>query len=316
MKVAIIGATGMVGSKIIEVLVERKVDAEYFLFSSPRNEGKIVKINGKNHKVMTLSPERIQNIRPDFALFAGGGDISEEWAPQFVDVGCVVIDNSSKFRMRDDVPLIVPEANWEMLGDMKGGGIVANPNCSTIAAVVPLKPLHDAFGLKRVIYSTYQAISGAGKNPSFAYPIENNLIPQIDVFRDDGYTKEEGKMIDETKKILGMPDLAVTATAVRVPIANVHCVSINASFEKPLSVKHVREVLSKAPGIIVHDNPSKMAYPMPMVADDLDEVFVGRIRMDDSVPNTVNFFIANDNIRKGAATNAVQILQLLLTQNV
>ena len=255
---------------------------------------------------------------------SAGGGTSKVFAPIFAANGTVVIDNSSQWRMDPDVPLVVPEANAE--DALKNHGIIANPNCSTIQAIVAIKPLHDKYTLKRVVYSTYQAVSGAGMAGSadlengakgiapskFNQPIFHNVIPQIDVFLDSGYTKEEQKMIDETRKILHAPDLAVTATTVRVPVPNCHSESINLEFEKPFDLDEVKRVLASAPGLVVMDDPSRCVYPMPCNCDNKDEVFVGRIRRDFSVANGLNIWVVADNIRKGAATNAVQIAQYLI----
>lgn len=315
----------MVGRTMLRVLEEEGIVAEYHLFASPAEVGDKVRFAGKDYVIRELSRKAIRELKPDFALLAAGGDLSAEYAPIIVKVGGIAIDNSSYFRMHNDVPLVVPEVNSQVL--KKKTGIIANPNCSTIQSVVPLKPLDDAFGLKRVVYSTYQAASGAGingvadlergargeTNKHFTYQLFNNLIPQIDEFLENGNTKEEEKMILETKKILGKPELAVTATAVRVPVKNCHSVSINAEFEKPFTLDWARKILESAPGVIVVDDTAKKQYPMPILADDRNPVFVGRIRMDESRPNTLNMFVVADNVRKGAATNAVQILKFLIT---
>ena len=304
-KIAVIGALGLVGSKIRQVLEEEKIQGEFLFFDT--REVKI-KHNGVKYKTIKLNEENLLKTRPDFALMAVPNPVSAVYSPIIVDIGGVVIDNSSFYRMQEDIPLVVPEVN----ADQIKGPIIANPNCSTIQAVVALGPLDKEFGLKRVVYSTYQAISGAGAKPNFAFPIYNNLIPHIDIFSESGYTKEEIKLVNETKKILNKPDLAVTATAVRVPIQNCHSVSINAEFEKEITPQAVREILGKSSGIIVMDEPASRVYPMPIHANERNEVFVGRIRADEDKPNTINMFVVADNLRKGAATNAVQILGLLI----
>lgn len=307
--IAIVGTGGLVGKEIIKILQEENIKANYIFFSQTHD--KVIKIFGKDHKAYTLSEESIAKTKPDFALFAAGGEISQKWIPTFTKYGCIVIDNSSAYRMNPDVPLVVPECNpqdLEMLKQKNSLKIVANPNCSTIGAVVALKPLDDRYNIKRIVYSTYQAISGAGANAKFAYPIENNLIPQIDTFIENGYTKEEMKMVNETKKILGNPDIAITSTAVRVPIANCHSISINVEFKKLINLNEATQILKSSPGIVLHENN----LAMPINADGGNEVHVGRIRIDESRTNTLNFFTVSDNIRKGAAYNAIQILKLLI----
>ncbi len=325
---AIVGATGLVGSMFLRVLEEKKLDIdEYVLLASKKSKGKKVKFFGKDYEVEELTENSFDNNRFNFALFSAGGDTSLKYSPIAAKNGCIVIDNSSAFRMNKDVPLIVPEVNPEMIS--KNNGIIANPNCSTIQAVVTLKPLHDRYTLKRVIYSTYQAVSGAGikgiedlentskniKATKFPYPIYNNCIPQIDTFLENGYTKEEMKMIEETKKILNLPNLNITATTVRVPVRNCHSESINIEFEEEFNILELKQVLNKSKGIVVHDDISKQIYPIPTFVDSKDEVFVGRIRRDYSVENGINLWCVADNIRKGAATNAVQILEYLLHNN-
>ncbi len=325
--IAVVGATGMVGNKFLEVLTERQLPVDnYYLFASSRSAGKQINFMGKTHTVIELTEENVMNLagKVDFALFSAGAGTSRTFAPVFVKAGAIVVDNSSEWRMHDDVPLVVPEVNPE---DVKWNkGIIANPNCSTIQAVVALKPLYDKYGIKRVIYSTYQAVSGAGvagyndlKNGTngeapqkFPYPIAFNMLPHIDVFLENGYTKEEWKMIAETRKILHDDSLRVTATTVRVPVFHGHSESINVEFEKPCTKEGVVEALSSFEGIIVQDDPANNVYPMPIYAENHDEVFVGRIRLDESVESGVNLWVVADNIRKGAATNAVQIVQLLI----
>ena len=320
--VAVVGATGMVGRKFLQVLTERNLPVEnYFLFASAKSAGKEIDFMGKKHTVIELCEKNILDKKIDIALFSAGGDISKEYAPIFAKHGTLVIDNSNAWRRDPNVPLVVPECNAEDIKWHKN--IIANPNCSTIQAVVALKPLNEAFGIKRVIYSTYQAVSGAGvkgfedlKNgingeapKKFPYPIFGNCLPHIDVFLDNGYTKEEDKMIFETRKILGNPNLKVTATCVRVPVYYGHSESINIEFEKPCTVAQVKEVLAKTEGIVVVDDGANLLYPMPITAENKDEVFIGRIRKDETVDSGVNIWVVADNIRKGAATNAVQIAQ-------
>lgn len=320
--IAVVGATGMVGSKFLQVLSERKLPAEnYYLYASSKSAGKEIEFMGKTHKVLELKSENILDKKIDIALFSAGGDVSKEFAPVFAKHGALVIDNSSAWRRDVNVPLVVPECNPEDI--LKHKNIIANPNCSTIQAVVALKPLNDAFKIKRIVYSTYQAVSGAGvrgfndlkggicgeKPQKFPYPIFGNCLPHIDVFLDNGYTKEEDKMIFETKKILHDDSLKITATCVRVPVYYGHSESINVEFEKPCTVEEVKKVLSSAPGVVVQDDVKNNVYPMPVSAEDKDEVFVGRIRKDDTVPSGINLWVVADNIRKGAATNAVQIAE-------
>ena len=318
---AVVGATGMVGSKFLKVLEERKLPvSEYYLFASKKSAGKEIDFMGKKHTVIELNSENIKGKGIEIALFSAGGSVSKEFAPQFAELGAVVIDNSSQWRMYDDVPLVVPEVNGEEA--LNNHGIIANPNCSTIQAVVALKPLDDAFGIKRVVYSTYQAVSGAGvagyndlkdgTTTKFPYPITGNVLPHIDVFLPNGYTKEEEKMIKETRKILKKPDLRVTATTVRVPVFHGHSESVNVEFEKPCTVEGIKAALQSMPNVVIVDDPANLKYPMPIYAEDTDEVYVGRIRLDDSVQYGCNLWVVADNIRKGAATNAVQIAEYLI----
>jgi len=331
MKIAIVGASGIVGSTFLKVLEEYKLKADYYLFASHRSAGKVIKFMNKDYTIIELTPDNIAKVKPDFALLAAGGDTSKQFAPIFAEHGCTVIDNSSAFRRDPDVPLVVPECNPDDARNT-ASKIIANPNCSTIGAVVALKPLEDLYKIKRLVYCTYQAVSGAGQAgvddyilglngfcndeevppKKFQYQIFNNLIPQIDVFLENGNTKEEDKMIFETRKILHRPDIMVSATAVRVPIENCHSISINVEFETKPCIDTIKKVLSKAPGVVLVDDPSNNKYPMPMLADDKNEVFVGRIRIDESRENCINLFTVSDNIRKGAATNAVQILKLFI----
>lgn len=324
--VAVVGATGMVGNKFLEVLTERKLPVEnYYLFASKKSAGKEIDFMGKKHTVIELNDDTIEKLKGklDFALFSAGGSVSAEFAPKFVKIGAVVVDNSSQWRMDENVPLVVPEVNPEDI--KKHNGIIANPNCSTIQAMVALKPLYDAYGIKRIIYSTYQAVSGAGvkgytdlkenKTEKFPYPILNNMLPHIDVFTENGYTKEELKMVNETRKILHDKKLKVTATTVRVPVFYGHSESINVELKKSTTREDVMKLYASAPGIVLQDDVKNNIYPMPINAENKDEVFVGRIRMDDSVKSGVNIWVVADNIRKGAATNAVQILELLMQYN-
>lgn len=325
--VAVVGATGMVGGKFLEVLTERQLPVDnYYLFASAKSAGKKIDFMGKEHTVIELTKENVTALKGkvDFALFSAGAGVSKEFAPIFAEIGAIVVDNSSQWRMHDDVPLVVPEVNPE---DVKWNhGIIANPNCSTIQAVVALKPLYDKFGIKRIVYSTYQAVSGAGvagyndlkdgingvAPKKFPRPIAYNMLPHIDVFMEDGYTKEEWKMIVETRKILHDQSLRVTATTVRVPVFYGHSESINVEFCKKCERQDVVNALENFPGIIVMDDVKNNVYPTPLDAENHDEVFVGRIRMDESVDSGANLWVVADNIRKGAATNAVQIVELLI----
>ena len=318
--VAVVGATGMVGRKFLQVLTERQLPVEnYYLFASAKSAGSVIDFMGKPHVVIELNPENVKKYNVDIALFSAGGDISKEYAPLFAKQGTLVIDNSNAWRRDENVPLVVPEVNAEDIAWHKN--IIANPNCSTIQAMVVLKPLQKAFGIKRVIYSTYQAVSGAGvkgyddlKNGALGaapkkFPIFGNCIPHIDVFLDNGYTKEEDKMIFETKKILNDQDIKVTATCVRVPVFHGHSESINIEFVKPATVEQVKEVLGSAEGVVIQDDGKNNLYPMAITAENNDPVFVGRIRQDFTVESGVNLWCVADNIRKGAALNAVQIAQ-------
>lgn len=319
--IAVVGATGMVGRKFLEVLEERKLPADnYYLFASARSAGKTVKFMGKEFTVIELCEDNVKDKKIDVALFSAGGQTSLDFAPVFVKYGALVIDNSSAWRRDPSVPLVVPEVNPEEI--MNNHGIIANPNCSTIQAMVALKPLHDKFKIKRIVYSTYQAVSGAGvagfndlKNgeceppKKFPYPISGNVIPHIDVFLDNGYTKEEDKMIFETKKILKDDSLKITATTVRVPVYYGHSESVNIEFWNPCPIDEVKKVLSNFEGLVVVDDPANNGYPTPKTFENRDEVFVGRIRTDFSVENGINIWVVADNIRKGAATNAVQIAE-------
>lgn len=318
--VAIIGATGLVGRAMLDTLIRRKFPInELYLFASAKSDGATVAFGDKTITVRELNESNIDSAKIDYALFSAGSDISKHYAPLFAKRGTVVIDNSAYWRMEKSVPLVVPEVNPQAA--FTHNGIIANPNCSTIQAVVALKPLYDKYGIKRIVYSTYQAASGAGKRglndletgeaQKFPHPIKNNIIPHIDVFADDMYTKEELKMINETRKILGDESIKITATTVRVPVAYGHSESINVELKSPVTRDGALSALSSARGLVVCDDPQNNVYPMPLYAVGRDEVFVGRVRIDDSVKNGLNLWVVADNILKGAATNAVQIAELL-----
>lgn len=323
-RIAVVGATGMVGRTFLKVLEELQLPAkEYVLFASSRSAGSKLPFMGTEYTVQELN-ETAFDSGFDIALFSAGGSTSEKFAPIAASKGCVVIDNSSAWRMDPEVPLVVPEVNPD---DIKWNkGIIANPNCSTIQAMVALRPLQLKYGIKRIVYSTYQAVSGAGMGgyqdlengmkgeapKKFNQPIFSNCIPQIDVFLPNGYTKEEMKMVNETKKILGDDSIRITATTVRVPVFDCHGESINVELEQPYELDELRKVLESAPGLVVQDDPDNCVYPMAVTAKGKNETFVGRIRRDESVDNGVNLWVVADNIRKGAATNAVQIAQKLI----
>lgn len=324
-KLAIVGATGVVGSTALKVLEEKKLPiSEYVLFASCKSAGKKVNFMNKEYVIKELN-ENSFDEGFDFAIFSAGGETAKKYAPIAASKGCIVVDNSSAFRMDPNVPLVVPEVNKEEIANNKG--IIANPNCSTIQAVLPLKALDDKYKIKRIVYSTYQAVSGAGqkglndlengrkginKLEKFPYPIYNNCLPQIDVFTENGYTKEELKMINETRKILNNPDLKITATTVRVPVENSHSESINVEFEKSFELSELIETLKNFEGIIVKDDINSEIYPLATTATGHDEVFVGRIRRDFSVESGINLWVVADNIRKGAASNAIQIVEKLI----
>ncbi|AKN30446.1 aspartate-semialdehyde dehydrogenase [Clostridium carboxidivorans P7] len=322
--IAIVGATGMVGRTFLKVLDERNFPIDnLYLFASKKSAGSKMEFRGKEYIVEELNEDSFKRDI-DIALFSAGGDISKKFAPIAKENGVTVVDNSSAWRMDKDIPLVVPEVNPEDVN--WNTGIIANPNCSTIQCVVPLKVLHDAFKIKRIIYSTYQAVSGSGvggikdlengikgEAPNkYPYQIAYNCLPHIDVFMENGYTKEEIKMIEETKKILNDYDLKITATTVRVPVRYGHSVSINLEFEKPFELDKVFEILGNADGIILQDDVKNTVYPMPINAEGTDEVYVGRIRRDFSIENGLNLWVVADNIRKGAATNTVQIAEVLV----
>lgn len=324
--VAVVGATGLVGQTFLKVLKERKFPVEnLYLYASARSAGKVINWEGKDYTVIELKDENIKDDI-DVALFSAGGGISKEFAPKFRDKGAVVVDNSSAWRMDKDIPLVVPEANPEALKNH--GGIIANPNCSTIQVMPILKVLQDKYGLKRVVYSTYQAVAGAGKkglddlennlqgkpSTNFPHQIAFNALPHIDVFLENGYTKEEEKMINETKKILNLPDLKVTATCVRIPVKFGHGVSVNVELERHFELEDVVKAFEEKEGVIVQNDGKNKVYPMPITAQDTDEVYVGRIRRDDTVDNGLNLWVVADNIRKGAATNTIQIAETLIKE--
>jgi aspartate-semialdehyde dehydrogenase len=334
MKVAVVGATGLVGTKMLQVLAERAFPVDELIpVASERSVGKEIEFKGKKYKVVSM--EDAIAAKPDVALFSAGGSTSLQWAPKFAEAGITVIDNSSAWRMHADKPLVVPEVNAHVLnGDDK---IIANPNCSTIQMVVALQPLHKAYGIKRIVVSTYQSVTGTGKNAvdqlmgertktvkgenaehpmAYKYPIDLNVIPQIDVFTENGYTKEEMKMVNETKKIMGDDSIRVTATTVRIPVMGGHSESVNVEFRNDFDLAEVKTILQNSPGVVVEDDPQAQLYPMPMNAHERDEVFVGRLRRDETQPNTLNLWIVSDNLRKGAATNAVQIAEYLMQQGL
>ena len=328
MKVAIVGATGLVGNVMLKVLEERNFPLdELLLVASERSVGKKIKFKGKDISVISI-PMAIE-ARPDIALFSAGGKTSLEWAPKFAEVGTTVIDNSSAWRMDASKKLVVPEINAKEL--TKADKIIANPNCSTIQMVMALAPLHKKYKIKRIVVSTYQSVSGTGVKAveqleneilgkkgdmAYHYPIHKNAIPHCDVFEDNGYTKEEMKLVNETQKILNDRTIAVTATAVRIPTAGGHSESINVEFENDFILSEVRELLNETDGVTVQDNLDVNVYPMPMYANGKDDVFVGRIRRDGSQPNSLNLWVVSDNLRKGAATNTVQIAEYLINNNL
>jgi aspartate-semialdehyde dehydrogenase len=322
MKIAVVGATGMVGEVMLKVLAERKFPVtELIPVASEKSAGSTLHFEGKDYTVVTLQ-EAVKRA-PDIAIFSAGGSVSLEWAPKFAAVGTTVIDNSSAWRMHEDKKLVVPEINGHLL--TKADKIIANPNCSTIQLVMVLAPLHKKYGVKRVVVSTYQSITGTGvkavkqleneragiqSDMVYPYPIDQNCLPHCDVFEDNGYTKEEMKLTKETKKILD-PNISVTATSVRVPVVGGHSESVNIEFENEPNLGEIRKILHETSGIVLQDNPDTNSYPMPRYASGRDEVFVGRIRQDFSQPNTINLWIVADNLRKGAATNAVQIAEIV-----
>ncbi|MFM2017633.1 MAG: hypothetical protein RL007_1289 [Bacteroidota bacterium] len=325
MKIAVVGATGLVGTKMLEVLAERNFPVtELIPVASEKSAGKEIEFKGKKWKVVTA--ETAIAMKPEIALFSAGGSTSLEWAPKFAEAGITVIDNSSAWRMDPTKKLVVPEVNGDAL--TKEDKIIANPNCSTIQMVVALNPLHKKYKINRIVVSTYQSVTGTGKKAvdqlmnernnvkgemAYAYTIDMNAIPHIDVFLDNGYTKEEMKMVNETKKIMRDDSIRVTATTVRIPVMGGHSESVNVEFENEFDLHELRAVLESAPGVKVVDDVKNLQYPMPLIhASNKDDVFVGRIRRDETQPKTVNMWIVSDNLRKGAATNAVQIAELLI----
>lgn len=322
------GATGLVGTKMLQVLAERNFPVtELYPVASEKSVGKKIIFKGKEYSIIGM--QDAINLKPNVAIFSAGGSTSKEWAPKFAEAGITVIDNSSAWRMEADKKLVVPEVNANVL--TKNDKIIANPNCSTIQMVLVLKPLHDKYKIKRVVVSTYQSVTGTGKKAvdqlmneragvegekAYAYQIDLNLLPHIDVFLDNGYTKEEMKMVNETKKIMGDDSIRLTSTTVRVPVMGGHSESVNIEFEKDFDVNEVRTLLSNSPGLVVYDDVANLKYPMPILAHDKDETFVGRIRRDESQPNTLNCWIVSDNLRKGAATNAVQIAEYLMEKGL
>ncbi len=328
MKVAVVGATGLVGTKMLQVLDERNFPVtEIIPVASAKSIGKEVIFKGKPYKVVSVADAIKQ--KPDVALFSAGGSASLEQAPMFAEAGITVIDNSSAWRMDPAKKLVVPEVNSDVL--TAEDKIIANPNCSTIQMVVALKPLHDRYQIKRVVVSTYQSVTGTGVKAvtqlmeerkgidgvkAYPYKIDLNVLPHIDVFQDNGYTKEEMKMILETRKIMGDDSIRITATTVRIPVMGGHSESVNIEFAQDFDLHEVREILANAPGVVVVDDVANLKYPMPLDAHDKDEVFVGRLRRDESQPNTLNAWIVADNLRKGAATNAVQIAEYLVVKNL
>jgi aspartate-semialdehyde dehydrogenase len=328
MKVAVVGATGMVGQVMLKILEERNFPVtELIPVATERSIGKEITYKGKKYKIVSMT-DAIER-KPNLALFSAGGNTSLEWAPKFAEVGTTVIDNSSAWRMDPGKKLIVPEINSNVL--TKSDKIIANPNCSTIQMVLALDPLHKKYKIKRVVVSTYQSVSGTGKKAvdqmmnervgvsgemAYAYPIDMNVLPQVDVFLDNGYTKEEMKMLNETRKILGDESIRLTSTTVRVPVKGGHSEAVNVEFENDFTIDDVRNILRITEGVTILDNPDKKEYPMPIYAEGKDDVFVGRLRRDESQDNTLNMWIVSDNLRKGAATNAVQIAEYLVKKGL
>jgi len=328
MKVAVVGATGLVGTKMLQVLAERNFPVtELIPVASERSVGKEVEFKNKKYKVVSMS--NAIAAKPAVAVFSAGGGTSLEWAPKFAAAGITVIDNSSAWRMDPSKKLIVPEINADAL--TAEDRIIANPNCSTIQMVVALNPLHKKYKIKRIVVSTYQSVTGTGKKAvdqlfnerknvqaemAYKYQIDLNVIPQIDVFLENGYTKEEMKMVNETKKIMRDDSIRVTSTTVRIPVIGGHSESVNVEFEKEFDMDEVKQLLKNTPGVIVQDDPAQQQYPMPLCAHEKDEVFVGRLRRDETQPNTLNMWIVSDNLRKGAATNAIQIAEYLVDKGL
>ena len=328
MKIAVVGATGLVGSKMLQVLEERNFPVtELIPVASEKSIGKEITFKNKKYKI--VSAKEAIAARPDIALFSAGGSTSLALAPRFAEAGITVIDNSSAWRMDPTKKLVVPEVNANVL--TKEDKIIANPNCSTIQMVLVLNPLHKKYNIKRVVVSTYQSVTGTGVKAvqqlenernnvkgemAYKYPIDKNALPQIDVFLDNGYTKEEMKMVNETKKIIGDDSINVTATCVRIPVVGGHSESVNIEFKNDFNLDEVKDILSNSEGVVVEDDVQNFVYPMPLTAHEKDETFVGRIRRDETLPNTLNCWIVSDNLRKGAATNAVQIAEYLVKNNL
>ncbi len=328
MKVAVVGATGLVGTKMLQVLAERNFPvSELIPVASERSVGKEIEFKGKKYKIVSMTDAIA--AKPAVALFSAGGGTSLEWAPKFAEAGITVIDNSSAWRMDNTKKLIVPEINADAL--TKEDKIIANPNCSTIQMVVALNPLHKKYSIKRIVVSTYQSVTGTGVKAvtqlmnerngvkgemAYKYPIDMNAIPQIDVFLENGYTKEEMKMVKETCKIMRDDSIRVTATTVRIPVMGGHSEAVNVEFEKDYDLSEIKSLLSSAPGVTVVDDLPNQVYPMPMDAQEKDDVFVGRLRRDETQPNTLNMWIVSDNLRKGAATNAIQIAEYLASEKI
>jgi aspartate-semialdehyde dehydrogenase len=328
MKIAVVGATGLVGSEMLKVLAERNFPvSELIPVASEKSIGKKVTFNTREYTV--VAPEKAVSMRPTIAIFSAGSGTSKTWAPKFAEAGITVIDNSSAWRMEPHIKLVVPEVNAHVL--TREDKIIANPNCSTIQMVVALVGLHNAYKVKRIVVSTYQSVTGTGKKAvdqlmnerkgisgemAYPYKIDMNALPHIDVFLDNGYTKEEMKMVNETRKIMGDDTIQVTATTVRIPVIGGHSESVNVEFEKEYELAEVRKILEKTPGVIVMDDPKNNIYPMPIKSHNRDEVFVGRLRRDETQPKTLNMWIVADNLRKGAATNAIQIAEYLLSKKL
>src|SRR5687767_1352255 len=328
MKLAVVGATGLVGQEILKVLEERSFPFDdLYLVASAKSVGQTITFKGKGYTVKSM--EEVLKLAPDVAIFSAGGGTSLEWAPKFAEAGTIVIDNSSAWRMDATKKLIVPEINGNVLGI--DDRIIANPNCSTIQMVLALAPLHVKYRLKRIVVSTYQSVTGTGKDAVqqmmderkgvtgpkvYPHPIDLNALPHIDTFLDNGYTKEEMKMVNETRKILGDNSIGVTSTTVRIPSMGGHSEAVNVEFHEDFNISEIRSVLASTPGVIVQDDPKNNIYPMPINSKGRDEVFVGRIRRDESQPNTLNMWIVADNLRKGAATNAVQIAEFMLEKSL
>lgn len=328
MKLAVVGATGLVGQEILQVLEERNVPFDdLYLVASAKSVGQAIKFKGKEYKIKGI--EEVCKLAPDVAIFSAGGGTSLEWAPKFAEAGTIVIDNSSAWRMDPTKKLVVPEINGHVIGI--DDRIIANPNCSTIQMVLALAPLHLKYKIKRIVVSTYQSVTGTGKDAVqqmmderkgvngakvYPHPIDMNILPHIDSFLDNGYTKEEMKMVNETRKIMGDDTIGVTSTTVRVPAVGGHSEAVNVEFHKDFDLNEVKTILSQTAGVVLQDDPKNNVYPMPLYSKGKDEVFVGRLRRDESQPNTLNMWIVADNLRKGAATNAVQIAEFMLEKSL